>query len=69
MPAPAFTCGTCRERYDEEGWERLALVERIDAPGLRRFVSTWPEGTCVEARRCARCGQSIAAKRPSRGRL
>jgi hypothetical protein len=66
MERAAFTCGSCAKRYDEAAWEALALVERIESPDLRRFVSTWPEGTCVEARRCAHCGQSIAAKRPAR---
>lgn len=67
MAATAFTCGSCSKRYDEAAWETLTLVERIEVPDLRRFVSIWPEGTCVEARRCARCGQSMAAKRPARG--
>jgi hypothetical protein len=66
QPMAAFTCGACKEGYDESAWEMLVLVERIDPRDVRRFVSIWPEGVCVEARRCGRCGLPIAAKRPGR---
>ena len=66
LPVAAFTCGACEEGYDESAWEMLVLVERIEPRDVRRFVSIWPEGVCVEARRCGRCGQAIAAKRPGR---
>jgi|CZKU01.1.fsa_nt_gi hypothetical protein len=61
----ALTCGACEKRYDAESWPRLDLVERLEPHEVRRFATIWPEGLCVEVRRCARCSQSIAAKRPA----
>jgi hypothetical protein len=59
----ALACRACESVYDERAWQELALVERIEPDAVRRFVSIWPAGVCVEVRRCSRCGKSIAAKR------
>jgi hypothetical protein len=58
-----FRCSACQAGYDETTWQRLALVERIAPDDVRRYASHWPEGVCVEVRRCSVCGQSIATKR------
>jgi len=59
----ASRCGACQTGYDETAWQGLALVERIAPDDVRRYASHWPEGICVEVRRCSSCGQSIATKR------
>jgi hypothetical protein len=59
----AFRCSACQTGYEETTWPRLALVERIAPDDVRRYASRWPEGVCVEVRRCSACGQSIATKR------
>jgi hypothetical protein len=62
-PMAAFRCSACETAYDEPTWQRLALVERIAPDDVLRYASHWPEGVCVEVRRCSVCGQSIATKR------
>lgn len=57
-------CGACGGTYGEQHWSALELKERIDAGELGHLVSRWPDGTCIEVRRCSRCGHAVAAKRP-----
>jgi hypothetical protein len=61
---PVLTpCNSCGENYDEAAWQELPLLERIEVPEVRRFVSNWPEGLIIEVRRCAGCRRAMAAKR------
>jgi hypothetical protein len=60
-----LTCSACGQTHAEATWRGLPLRERIEAMDVRRLVSGWPDGLCVEVRGCSRCGKSIAAKRPA----
>jgi hypothetical protein len=62
-PKPrAERCGRCSHVYSAEAWQRLEVVERIGADRIRVLVTSWPNGTGIEIRRCATCGAPIARK-------
>lgn len=60
---PAKTCPHCQAIYPEAEWSRLEMSERIAPEEVRRLVRGWPEASCIEVRRCGRCGRHIAAKK------
>jgi hypothetical protein len=59
----SFTCGACGALYDGVTWSRLPLFGRIGACEVRKLILRWPDGMCVEVRRCGGCAGLIAAKR------
>ena len=59
----SYRCSGCGEAYGESAWRGLALAERIEPEQVRRLLSNWPAGLCVEVRRCGACGKTVAAKR------
>jgi hypothetical protein len=59
-------CSACGATYAERDWVTLEVSERIGPGDLRRLVVDWPDAMCVEVRRCACCGHTIAAKRELR---
>jgi hypothetical protein len=62
-PSRAHACGACGAAYGDAEWQALAIAERLGASDVRRLVRDWPDAVCIEVRRCARCGHTIAAKR------
>lgn len=61
------TCHACGARFDRKAWSRLALVERIEPNQVRRMLVDWPNGNCIEIRRCRRCAREVPAKRKVAG--
>jgi hypothetical protein len=58
-------CGRCGLAFAAQAWRELELVERIGSERIREFVTSWPDDTSVEVRRCA-CGRVTARKSGSR---
>lgn len=59
---PAKKCPHCQAVYREAEWSRLEICERVPPEEVGRLVRGWPEAWCIEVRRCARCGRTVAAK-------
>jgi hypothetical protein len=59
------TCSQCGLAFAAQAWRELELVERIGSERIREFVTSWPDDTNVEVRRCA-CGRVTARKSGSR---
>jgi hypothetical protein len=57
-------CAACAAIYPYAAWTSLSLVQSIEPAEIARLVRDWPVGVGIEVRRCARCGGSMARKRP-----
>jgi len=53
-------CGACSAQFSYAVWRKLTLVERVSAGEVRRAIVPWPDGMCIEIRRCARCNKELA---------
>lgn len=50
----------CGATYRADTFERLALVETLDASALGGIVLRWPSGQVVSVRACSACGAGLA---------
>lgn len=65
MDTGVACCNECGKSYGEEQWRDLALSERIEAHEVQKLLRDWPEGACIEIRRCSRCRTFVPARRPA----
>ena len=50
-------CPSCAKKL---AWQELPLDQTLTAATILEHVSTWPEQTHIEVRRCGSCGRPIA---------
>lgn len=55
-------CSRCGTSFDRPAWNRLIIVQRVDAPEIQISLINWPPGLAIEVRRCAKCGAHLARK-------
>jgi hypothetical protein len=63
----AVRCGGCGKAYEHPAWLALSIVGTLTGDAIAAHVVKWPHGVCIEIRRCARCGRSIARNVSVRG--
>ncbi len=54
-------CGRCGAFLEAQAWCELELLARVAPERVRELVTSWPEDTSIEVRRCA-CGCELARK-------
>lgn len=52
-------CGAC---FDQSDWTALAIIDRVEPAEVQGFLAAWPDGDCIEIRRCEHCSAGIVAK-------
>ena len=56
----SIRCGVCSAQFSHAVWRGLTLVERVSEGEVKRALAPWPDGMCIEIRRCTRCNKELA---------
>jgi hypothetical protein len=54
-------CGRCGAPLEAKAWCELELLACVAPERVRELVTSWPDDTSIEVRRCA-CGCELARK-------